>query len=138
MRISDWSSDVCSSDLMEVVRASFRPEFLNRLDEVILFRRLSRENMTGIVEIQLMRLRKLLEDRKIELRLDDAAKHWLGDAGYDPVYGARPLTRVIQRQPQNPLASLNLAGETPDGATVKVAGSADGLTTQARAGPLEA
>ncbi|MFC3675004.1 ATP-dependent chaperone ClpB [Ferrovibrio xuzhouensis] len=119
--------------VMEVVRASFRPEFLNRLDEVILFRRLSRENMTGIVEIQLMRLRKLLEDRKIELRLDDAAKHWLGDAGYDPVYGARPLKRVIQRQLQNPLASLILEGEIPDGATVKVSAGTSGLTIQGRA-----
>src|SRR3546814_12642122 len=96
---------------MEVVRASFRPEFLNRLDEVILFRRLSRENMTGIVEIQLMRLRKLLEDRKIELRLDDAAKHWLGDAGYDPVYGDRPLQRGIQRQLPHPPMGRAAGGE---------------------------
>ncbi|QDO96426.1 ATP-dependent chaperone ClpB [Ferrovibrio terrae] len=119
--------------VMEVVRASFRPEFLNRLDEVILFRRLSRENMTGIVDIQLMRLRKLLADRKIELKLDDAAKVWLGDAGYDPVYGARPLKRVIQRALQNPLASMILEGTIPDGATVSVSAGAQGLTIQGRA-----
>lgn len=119
--------------VMEVVRASFRPEFLNRLDEVILFRRLSRTNMTGIVDIQLMRLRKLLADRKIELKLDDAAKVWLGDAGYDPVYGARPLKRVIQRALQNPLASMILEGTIPDGATVSVSAGAQGLTIQGRA-----
>lgn len=119
--------------VMEVVRASFRPEFLNRLDEVILFRRLSRENMTGIVDIQLMRLRKLLADRKIELKLDDNAKKWLADAGYDPVYGARPLKRVIQRALQNPLASQILEGTIPDGATVSVSAGAQGLTIQGRA-----
>jgi ATP-dependent Clp protease ATP-binding subunit ClpB len=119
--------------VMEVVRASFRPEFLNRLDEVILFRRLSRTNMTGIVDIQLMRLRKLLADRKIELKLDDAAKVWLGDAGYDPVYGARPLKRVIQRALQNPLASMILEGTIPDGSTVSVSAGAQGLTIQGRA-----
>lgn len=119
--------------VMEVVRASFRPEFLNRLDEVILFRRLSRANMTGIVDIQLMRLRKLLADRKIELKLDDAAKVWLGEAGYDPVYGARPLKRVIQRALQNPLASMILEGTIPDGATVSVSAGAQGLTIQGRA-----
>jgi ATP-dependent Clp protease ATP-binding subunit ClpB len=119
--------------VMEVVRSSFRPEFLNRLDEVILFRRLSRDNMTGIVDIQLMRLRKLLADRKIELKLDDAAKKWLADAGYDPVYGARPLKRVIQRALQNPLASQILEGTIPDGATVSVSAGDKGLLIQGRA-----
>ncbi|MEK9970647.1 MAG: ATP-dependent chaperone ClpB [Ferrovibrio sp.] len=119
--------------VMEVVRASFRPEFLNRLDEVILFRRLSRENMTGIVDIQLLRLRKLLVDRKVELKLDDNAKKWLADAGYDPVYGARPLKRVIQRALQNPLASMILEGQIPDGSTVSVSAGANGLTIQGRA-----
>ena len=76
---------------MDVVRQAFRPEFLNRLDEILLFRRLSREDMTGIVEIQLRRLQQLLAERKITLEVDDAAKRWLADAGYDPVYGARPL-----------------------------------------------
>ncbi|HEX6958391.1 MAG TPA: ATP-dependent chaperone ClpB [Ferrovibrio sp.] len=116
--------------VMEVVRANFRPEFLNRLDEVIMFRRLSRENMTGIVDIQLGRLRKLLADRKIELALDDAAKRWLADAGFDPVYGARPLKRVIQRSLQNPLASLILEGEIQDGSTVAVSAGPKGLIIQ--------
>ncbi len=86
---------------MGVVRQAFRPEFLNRLDEVILFHRLSRQNMTGIVEIQLKRLDALLAERKLELKLDQKAKEWLAEAGYDPVYGARPLKRVIQRELQN-------------------------------------
>ena len=124
--------EVTRHQVMEVVRASFRPEFLNRLDEVILFRRLSRANMAGIVDIQLARLRRLLEDRKIELKLDDAARRWLADAGYDPVYGARPLKRVIQRQLQNPLASLILEGEIRDGSVVNVSAGAKGLTIQGR------
>jgi len=128
----DEIDEALRHQVMEVVRASFRPEFLNRLDEVILFRRLSRANMTGIVDIQLMRLRKLLSDRKIELKLDDAAKHWLGDAGYDPVYGARPLKRVIQRALQNPLASMILEGQIADGATVNVSAGPKGLTIQGR------
>ena len=106
--------------VMEVVRAAFRPEFLNRLDDILLFHRLTRENMTGIVEVQLGRLYKLLEDRNIALDLSDAAKVWLGDAGYDPVYGARPLKRVIQRELQNPLATMILEGSIHDGDRVKV------------------
>jgi ATP-dependent chaperone ClpB len=106
--------------VMEVVRASFRPEFLNRLDEILLFHRLSRGNMTGIVDIQLGRLRKLLADRKITLELDAAALEWLADKGYDPVYGARPLKRVIQRALQNPLARLILEGRIADGEKVRV------------------
>lgn len=129
----DQIDEATRHQVMEVVRSSFRPEFLNRLDEVILFRRLSRENMTGIVDIQLMRLRKLLGDRKIEIRLDEAAKKWLADAGYDPVYGARPLKRVIQRALQNPLASMILEGTIPDGSTVSVSAGAQGLTIQGRA-----
>ena len=101
---------------MEAVRAAFRPEFLNRLDEILLFRRLSRDDMKGIVEIQLRRLQKLLADRKITLDIDEAAKAWLADKGYDPVYGARPLKRVIQRELQNPLAQQILEGRIPDGA----------------------
>ena len=112
---------------MEVVRQAFRPEFLNRLDEILLFRRLSREDMTGIVDIQLRRLQKLLADRKITLELDDAAKRWLADAGYDPVYGARPLKRVIQRELQNPLALEILEGRIRDGDTVRVTASPLGL-----------
>ncbi|MDB5406030.1 MAG: clpB1 [Rhodospirillales bacterium] len=108
------------AEVMEHVRASFRPEFLNRLDEILLFRRLSRADMTGIVVIQLKRLEKLLVDRKITLEIDDAARKWLADAGYDPVYGARPLKRVIQRALQNPLAERILEGGIADGTTVKI------------------
>ena len=113
--------------VMEAVRAAFRPEFLNRLDEILLFRRLSRDDMKGIVEIQLRRLKKLLEDRKITLDLDAAGETWLADKGYDPVYGARPLKRVIQRELQNPLAQQILQGRIPDGSTVRVTASPLGL-----------
>ncbi|MBF0356536.1 MAG: ATP-dependent chaperone ClpB [Alphaproteobacteria bacterium] len=106
--------------VMEIVRASFRPEFLNRLDEILLFHRLSRPHMDGIVDIQLGRLRKLLADRKITLDLDKKAITWLGDQGYNPVYGARPLKRLIQQALQNPLAGLLLEGTVKDGQTVKV------------------
>ncbi|MEW5728768.1 MAG: AAA family ATPase, partial [Pseudomonadota bacterium] len=108
------------AEVMEVVRGAFRPEFLNRLDEILLFHRLGRADMAGIVEIQLGRLRKLLSDRKIGLDLDAGAREWLADKGYDPVYGARPLKRVIQRFLQNPLASLILEGKVRDGETVRV------------------
>ncbi|MFT5487790.1 MAG: ATP-dependent Clp protease ATP-binding subunit ClpB, partial [Alphaproteobacteria bacterium] len=119
------SIDVVRDQVMDVVRASFRPEFLNRLDEVLLFHRLTREHMTHIVDIQLGRLRSMLEDRKIALDIDDAALTWLGNAGYDPVYGARPLKRVIQRSLQNALATMILEGRIEDGDTVKV-GVGDG------------
>jgi ATP-dependent Clp protease ATP-binding subunit ClpB len=122
--------------VMEVVRASFRPEFLNRLDEILLFHRLGRTHMTGIVEIQLGRLRKLLSDRKITLELDDAAREWLGEKGYDPIYGARPLKRVIQRSLQNPLASLILEGRINDGDTVTVSAGEGGLLINGQ--PVEA
>jgi len=113
--------------VMEVVRSAFRPEFLNRLDEILLFHRLSRSHMTGVVEIQLGRLRKMLTDRKITLDLDAPATAWLAEAGYDPVYGARPLKRVIQRELQNPLAKLILEGRVKDGDTVRVGVGAKGL-----------
>jgi ATP-dependent Clp protease ATP-binding subunit ClpB len=116
------------------VRAAFRPEFLNRLDEILLFRRLSRRDMTAIVDIQLQRLNKLLADRKITLDIDEAAKRWLADAGYDPVYGARPLKRVIQRALQNPLAEQILEGSITDGETVKVGVGEGGLVIGA--GPV--
>jgi len=106
--------------VMEVVRAHFRPEFLNRLDEIILFHRLGQDHMGPIVEIQVSRVQKLLKDRKIELDLTDAAKRWLGRVGYDPVYGARPLKRAVQRYLQDPLAEKLLAGEIPDGSTVRI------------------
>ncbi|HKX09481.1 MAG TPA: ATP-dependent chaperone ClpB [Stellaceae bacterium] len=115
------------NEVMELVRAAFRPEFLNRLEEILLFRRLSRKDMSGIVDIQLARLQKLLSDRKITLKLDDAAKRWLAGQGYDPVYGARPLKRVIQRELQNPLAGLILEGRIVDGETVKVTAGEGGL-----------
>ncbi|MEO6152089.1 MAG: ATP-dependent chaperone ClpB [Croceibacterium sp.] len=106
--------------VMEVVRAHFRPEFLNRLDEIILFHRLAAEHMAPIVEIQVGRVQQLLADRKITLSLTEAAKRWLGRVGYDPVYGARPLKRAVQRYLQDPLAEKLLAGEVPDGSAVKV------------------
>ena len=106
--------------VMEVVRGHFRPEFLNRLDEIILFHRLSQANMAPIVDIQIARLGKLLADRKIRLELTDAARAWLGRVGYDPVYGARPLKRAVQKYLQDPLADALLRGEVRDGQTVKV------------------
>jgi ATP-dependent Clp protease ATP-binding subunit ClpB len=112
---------------MEAVRAAFRPEFLNRLDEILLFRRLSRDDMKGIVAIQLERLKRLLADRKIVLEIDASATAWLATTGYDPVYGARPLKRVIQRELQNPLAQQILEGRIPDGATVHIGATDKGL-----------
>ena len=120
-------SEAVRDDVMAVVRAAFRPEFLNRLDEILLFHRLTRGQMGGIVDIQLRRLTALLEDRKIALSLDEAARGWLADKGYDPVYGARPLKRVIQRELQNPLAELILRGRIADGDEVDVSAGSDGL-----------
>ncbi|NOD91084.1 MULTISPECIES: ATP-dependent chaperone ClpB [unclassified Ruegeria] len=121
-------------DVMDAVRAHFRPEFLNRLDETIIFDRLKRGDMDGIVEIQMARLQKRLAARKIELVLDDGAKEWLANEGYDPVFGARPLKRVIQRALQNPLAEALLAGEIKDGETVPVTAGPDGLIIGDRLG----
>jgi ATP-dependent Clp protease ATP-binding subunit ClpB len=115
-------------DVMSVVRAHFRPEFLNRVDEIILFHRLRREDMGDIVDIQLRRLNRLLEDRKIALSLDAKARLWLAEKGYDPTYGARPLKRVIQKWVQDPLAQLLLAGEIRDGAQVKLSVARGRLT----------
>jgi ATP-dependent Clp protease ATP-binding subunit ClpB len=114
--------DVASveKDVMDVVRGHFRPEFLNRLDEIILFHRLGPEHMAPIVEIQVKRVQKLLADRKITLELTDAALRWLGRVGYDPVYGARPLKRAVQRYLQDPLAEMLLEGKLPDGATLHI------------------
>lgn len=113
--------------VMEAVRAHFRPEFLNRLDEIIIFRRLTRANMDGIVDIQLLQLEQRLASRKISLELDADARKWLADQGYDPVFGARPLKRVIQRALQDPLAEMLLGGEVLDGQTVHVTASDAGL-----------
>ena len=114
-------------DVMDAVRAHFRPEFLNRLDETIIFDRLQRKDMDASVEIQLARLGKRLAGRKITLELDASARQWLSDEGYDPVFGARPLKRVIQRALQNPLAEMLLAGDVLDGGTVPVSAGSDGL-----------
>ena len=122
-------------DVMDAVRAHFRPEFLNRLDETIIFDRLAREDMAGIVTIQLGLLDKRLAGREIRLDLSDGALKWLADEGYDPVFGARPLKRVIQRAVQDPLAEMILAGDVMDGATVSVDAGPDGLIVGDRVAP---
>ncbi|NVO22616.1 ATP-dependent chaperone ClpB [Donghicola mangrovi] len=121
-------------DVMDAVRAHFRPEFLNRLDETIIFDRLGRADMDGIVTIQLRRLEKRLAARKISLQLDEGARKWLADEGYDPVFGARPLKRVIQRALQDPLAEMILGGEVRDDSVVVVSAGADGLLIGDRVG----
>ncbi|MGH1464554.1 MAG: ATP-dependent chaperone ClpB [Cognatishimia sp.] len=121
-------------DVMDAVRAHFRPEFLNRLDETIIFDRLARADMDGIVDIQLARLLKRLAARKINIALDDTAKTWLADEGYDPVFGARPLKRVIQRALQNPLAEMLLGGDIADGETIPVTATEEGLKIGDRLG----
>jgi len=121
-------SSALRPEVMEVVRSAFRPEFLNRLDEVILFHRLFPENMGGIVDIQLKGLEALLDDRGLRLEVDEAGRAWLADHGYDSVYGARPLKRVIQRNLQNPIAGLILEGKLTDGAVVHVSAGESGLT----------
>jgi ATP-dependent Clp protease ATP-binding subunit ClpB len=114
-------TDAVRDQVMAVVRSAFRPEFLNRVDEIMLFHRLKRSEMSRIVDIQLRRLARLLEDRKITIALDGAAREWLADKGYDPAYGARPLKRVIQKAVQDPLAELILSGKVKDGEAVSVA-----------------
>jgi ATP-dependent Clp protease ATP-binding subunit ClpB len=113
---------------MGVVRAAFRPEFLNRIDEIILFHRLKKSEMTRIVDIQMTRLQKLLDDRKITITLDAGAREWLAEKGWDPAYGARPLKRVIQKSVQDPLAEMILAGSIKDGEKVTVSTGKQGLT----------
>jgi ATP-dependent Clp protease ATP-binding subunit ClpB len=112
---------------MTMVRAHFRPEFLNRIDEIVLFQRLRRQDMGGIVDIQMKRLAKLLEERKIAVELDPSARDWLAEKGYDPAYGARPLKRVIQKALQDPLANMLLAGEIRDGEAIRVTAGEGGL-----------
>jgi ATP-dependent Clp protease ATP-binding subunit ClpB len=129
-------SDTVRDQVMDVVKMAFRPEFLNRVDEIILFHRLKRSEMGAIVDIQLERLRRLLVDRKIVLDLDEEAVHWLAEKGYDPVYGARPLKRAIQKHLQDPLAEKILAGEIPDGVTVKVTAGSDRLLFSPRNGTV--
>ena len=129
--------DKVRDEVMGVVRASFRPEFLNRVDEVILFHRLRRQDMGQIVAIQLKRLEALLADRKIELDLDADAIEWLANKGYDPAYGARPLKRVIQKELQDPLAEKILMGEILDGSTVKVTAGSDRLNFRSKPRAVE-
>ncbi|MBO3762341.1 ATP-dependent chaperone ClpB [Ciceribacter sp. L1K22] len=120
-------TDQVRDQVMDVVKASFRPEFLNRVDEIILFHRLQRTEMGAIVDIQMQRLLALLADRKVVLELNGDARQWLADKGYDPVYGARPLKRVIQKFVQDPLAEQILGGHIPDGSTVAVDAGSDRL-----------
>jgi ATP-dependent Clp protease ATP-binding subunit ClpB len=127
-------AEAAKRDVMEAVRSHFRPEFLNRLDEIVVFDRITRDQMTSIVDIQMKRLLKRLATRNIRLDLDDSARQWLADEGYDPVYGARPLKRVIQKALQDPLAEALLAGEILDGATVPVTAGANGLIIGERVG----
>src|SRR5690606_41242230 len=122
---------------MEVVRAHFRPEFLNRLDEIVLFHRLGQQHMGGIVDIQVARVQKLLADRKVTLDLTDAARAWLGRVGYDPVYGARPLKRAVQKYLQDPLADEILAGRVQDGSRVRVDEGDGALVLTPTTGPAE-
>jgi ATP-dependent Clp protease ATP-binding subunit ClpB len=126
-------SSAVHSEVMQIVRAHFRPEFLNRVDEIILFHRLRREDMSAIVDIQFARLAKLLEDRKIVLELRPEARAWLADKGYDPAYGARPLKRVIQKSVQDPLAELILAGAIHEGERVVIGADQNGLLIAGRA-----
>ncbi|RVD45559.1 ATP-dependent chaperone ClpB [Mesorhizobium sp. M4B.F.Ca.ET.215.01.1.1] len=128
----DQDVDAVRDEVMSVVRTSFRPEFLNRVDEVILFHRLRRQDMDRIVEIQLKRLENLLADRKITLSLDHDAIEWLAAKGYDPAYGARPLKRVMQKELQDPLAEKILLGEILDGSTVKVTAGSDRLNFRSK------
>ncbi|WP_104020253.1 ATP-dependent chaperone ClpB [Roseovarius nitratireducens] len=127
-------AEAAKRDVMEAVRSHFRPEFLNRLDEIVVFDRITREQMTSIVDIQMRRLLKRLATRNIRLELDDSARQWLADEGYDPVYGARPLKRVIQKALQDPLAEALLSGDILDGSTVPVTAGPDGLIIGERVG----
>jgi ATP-dependent Clp protease ATP-binding subunit ClpB len=120
-------TDAVRDQVMAIVRASFRPEFLNRIDEIILFHRLQKSEMARIVDIQLKRLAKLLDERKITITLEPSARDWLADKGWDPAYGARPLKRVIQKSVQDPLAELVLSGRIKDGDKVVISGSKQGL-----------
>jgi ATP-dependent Clp protease ATP-binding subunit ClpB len=131
-------SDMVRDQVMDVVRGHFRPEFLNRVDEIILFHRLKRGEMGAIVDIQLTRLKQLLADRKITLELDDEARAFLADKGYDPAYGARPLKRAIQKYVQDPLAEQILQGNFPDGSTIKAFSGSDRLNFKLRDGAEKA
>ncbi len=131
-------TDEVRAEVMVVVRASFRPEFLNRVDEIIVFHRLRREEIVRIVDLQMRRLTQLLEQRKIEIRLEPSAREWLGEKGWDPAYGARPLKRVIQKYIQDPLAEMILSGRVKDGDTVVISANARGLVFNGEAPAAEA
>jgi len=120
-------TEAVRDQVMAIVRASFRPEFLNRIDEIILFHRLQKSEMARIVDIQIARLARLLEERKIAIELEPSARDWLADKGWEPAYGARPLKRVIQKSVQDPLAELVLSGRIKDGDRVVISGSKQGL-----------
>ncbi|MTV12257.1 MULTISPECIES: ATP-dependent chaperone ClpB [Bradyrhizobium] len=128
-------TSVVRDKVMEMVRTHFRPEFLNRVDAIILFQRLQKNDMGRIVDIQFARLRKLLDDRKITLSLDAKAQAWLAEKGWDPAYGARPLKRVIQRYVQDPLAEMLLAGDVRDGEKIKISAAKDGLSFNGKKAP---
>jgi ATP-dependent Clp protease ATP-binding subunit ClpB len=130
--------DAVRDQVMAEVRLAFRPEFLNRVDEIILFHRLKRNEMGRIVDIQMQRLAKLLEERKITVALEPSAREWLADKGYDPAYGARPLKRVIQKYLQDPLAEMILAGRVKEGDQVKIAAGPRGLVFNGEAAPTAA
>jgi ATP-dependent Clp protease ATP-binding subunit ClpB len=123
----DESVEAVRPLVMEVVRKHFRPEFLNRIDEIILFHRLGRAQMDSIVKIQLQRVEKLLADRQITLSVDPTALHWLAERGYDPIYGARPLRRVIQKELMDNIARKLLAGEIADSSVIEVKAGDHGL-----------
>ena len=130
LSVNEPSGDIppkVRDQVMQIVRQTFRPEFLNRLDDIIIFNRLHRDDMKTIVRIQLKTLEKRLADKKITLHFDEEALQWLAEAGYDPVYGARPLKRVIQRQVQDPLSLKILSGDVADGSEVVVTVGMDGL-----------
>lgn len=122
------TTDQAKNDVMNVVKAAFRPEFLNRIDEVILFQRLQRSDMEAIVDIQIQHLQNLLNERKITLHIEPEVRQFLGDKGYDPLYGARPLKRIIQREIQDPLAENILFGKIHDDMAVTIAKEAEHLT----------
>jgi ATP-dependent Clp protease ATP-binding subunit ClpB len=126
-------SEAVREQVMAVVRSHFRPEFLNRVDDIILFHRLRRDQMAAIVDIQMKRLQQLLAERKLAVELDDKAKDWLGTKGYDAAYGARPLKRVIQKYVQDPLAELILQNKIHEGDTIKISAGPDGLIINGQA-----
>jgi ATP-dependent Clp protease ATP-binding subunit ClpB len=124
----DLPDEVIEERVMNVVRTAFRPEFLNRVDDIVVFHRLTRDDLRRIVEIQVGRLSKRLRDRRLDLQLTDAALDWLAEYGYDPIYGARPLKRLIQHELGDRLALAVLTGEVAEEGTIRVDAALDGLT----------